>query len=305
MIGNAEKLSDDTSLYTIKWNPENYRNGVHRIKVVVQDILENQDVTFHEFAVDKSIKSFGYISTWLLQSDQIVFVRNVYYACTLLAISIFMFFRFTRCHHTVVNRISWGFVRSIILAYFKRFALLCSVDVIYWYFIISTLYVAIGPWFYGEILDNQFGLCFAWGIFVNRTFLKEDVQYMFGIFHLLWFQLPLVFDLSYQIEASYSNIHNQNPDQNNIRSGIFRRILSHSWKHISFICLVVNTMLILIENYHSYSIVSVAFGPLKTWNLIIAFYLKRKCFYLRANDFNLDYNDPDLVTENRVKKSIE
>jgi hypothetical protein len=71
------------------------------------------------------------------------------------------------------------------LKYFRRFALLCSINSVFWYFILSTLYLPIGPWFLGEIVENYLGICFAWGIFVNGQLLKVDFQFMFAIFHVI------------------------------------------------------------------------------------------------------------------------
>lgn len=66
----------------------------------------------------------------------------------------------------------------------RRFALLCSINQVFWYLFLSILYLPFGPWFIGEILKDYYGVCFAWGIFVNKQFLKVDFQYAFGLIHV-------------------------------------------------------------------------------------------------------------------------
>jgi hypothetical protein len=41
-----------------------------------------------------------------------------------------------------------------------------------------------GPWFVGEILEDHYGICFAWGIYVKNIMLNVDFQYVAGFFHV-------------------------------------------------------------------------------------------------------------------------
>ena len=106
------------------------------------------------------------------------------YSALAMVLFVLVFFRFNRSRFTV-GFVSCGLIRSLILRYLRRFALLSSIDYVFYTLVITTIYVAIGPWFLGEILENQLGVCFSWGIYLlNGTLLSVDFQYLAGYLHV-------------------------------------------------------------------------------------------------------------------------
>jgi len=175
-------------------------------------------------------------------------------------------------------------VRALLLRHCRRLALLCSINPVFYYFIFTTLYTAAGPWFLGQILDDHYGLCFIWGIYVNGSLLREDIQYMVATFHILLFQLPLILQLSYQIEQRFLNL---NAPTKAAATGWTRLCLGLVWKNVSLLVVCAFCSITLIEYYQSYSLMAVLVCPFKTWNLCAAVYLWQRCWRLEESDFDL------------------
>lgn len=45
-------------------------------------------------------------------------------------------------------------------------------------------YAFLGPWTVGEIIEDQIGVVFAWGIFVNGAYLPGSFTYAYGAFQV-------------------------------------------------------------------------------------------------------------------------
>ena len=46
---------------------------------------------------------------------------------------------------------------------------------------IATLYISLGPWALGYILDDNLGLLFPWGLFIHGHILPADVTHLYGV----------------------------------------------------------------------------------------------------------------------------
>jgi hypothetical protein len=282
----------------LEWKAKDYEFGVHVLKVIVEDSDGKLATHSIEFSLDNSVKSFKFLPSLILMNDHIYFTRLFFYSITISIISIMLFFRFNR-KRFVVSFIPCNLIRTVILGYFRRFALLSSIDYIFWMLIFSTVYVAVGPWFVGEILENSLGLCFVWGIYVNGAFLNVDFQYIFGSFHMLFFQLLLIFHLSFQIETRFLtiNFHQESETSSNLSPQnsfklYIKKFLPSLWANFSFLFLVSFCLLQMYDFYLSYSFYAIIFCPLKTWMLIVSIYLRNKCANLNANDFEKFLHDP-------------
>ncbi len=300
-IGQA-KQHEDSPLFVLEWRARDFEKGVHVLKVIVEDSEGNMATNLIEFSLDNSIKTFKILPSLILMNDHIYFTRLAFYSVTISLISIMFFFRFNR-KRFVVSFIPCNLVRTIVLGYFRRFALLTSIDYIFWMLVFSTAYVAVGPWFLGEILEDNLGVCFIWGIYVNGAFLNVDFQYIFGFFHMLFFQLPLIFHLSFQIETRFLTINFQPSEIESsnlsVKASLFnsfklciKSLFSSIWANFSFAIMVSFCFVQMYDFYLSYSTYALILCPLKTWMLIASIYLRNKCANLNANDFEKFLHDP-------------
>ena len=124
---------------------------------------------------------------------------------------------------------------------------------------------------------------------------------------MMFFQLLLILSLSYQIETRFihmtfsdesKNVNTGTSSMQNIQKSIGASIklvsyliVINLWKDLSFLLLVLNTLLQIYDFYLSYSLLAVIFNPFKTWLLVLAFILRYKCTHLNLNDFEKFVNE--------------
>lgn len=58
--------------------------------------------------------------------------------------------------------------------------ILATVDRIFWPLVLYPVYLTFGPWSIGHIIEDYVGVIFAWGIFINGTFLPGSFTYAYG-----------------------------------------------------------------------------------------------------------------------------
>lgn len=84
--------------------------------------------------------------------------------------------------------------------YFAYLVIWKKVEHMFWYcmlycinviklFMVCIQYIFIytfltGPWFVGEVIENHIGVVFAWGTFVNRSYLPGSLTYAYGFFQV-------------------------------------------------------------------------------------------------------------------------
>ena len=115
----------------------------------------------------------------------------------------------------------------------------------------------------------------------DGNLLTVDFQYVFGIFHLIFFQTLLIFDLSYKIEISYQNYFTESK-LNSFKLS-FSCLLQFLWRDSLFFLFTFLAFFQIYDIYASYSLVSILICPLKTWNLLFIVYLR----YFRLSNIKL------------------
>lgn len=98
---------------------------------------------------------------------------------------------------------------------------------------------------------------------------------------MIFFQFLIMLDLSSVIEARFVNLtfHENNPPKCKI-FGIF-------FQNITFLFIILFSLLNLYELFLSYSLISVIICPFKSWLLVYFIYLRIKCQNFSINDFKI------------------
>lgn len=50
----------------------------------------------------------------------------------------------------------------------------------FWALVLYPVFLAVGPWSIGYIVEDHIGAIFAWGIFVNGAYLPGSFTYAYG-----------------------------------------------------------------------------------------------------------------------------
>lgn len=72
-----------------------------------------------------------------------------------------------------------------------QFTVLAAINRLSIPILLYLLYVAVGPWMIGEVIDGHMGYVFSWGIFVNGGYVPVYLTYLYGFFQLMLSQFPL------------------------------------------------------------------------------------------------------------------
>lgn len=68
----------------------------------------------------------------------------------------------------------------------RKLWMLSAVDVTFWPLILYPVYLTFGPWSIGYLVEDHVGVVFAWGIFVNDTFLPGSFTYAYGFIQVIF-----------------------------------------------------------------------------------------------------------------------
>ncbi|OAF68377.1 RuvB-like helicase 1 [Intoshia linei] len=177
-IGNAQQNKENDKLYTLKWNPLKYSKGFHKIRA---SVFNNDDLLqFFEqdFSVDGTIKPFT-IFQQIMIKNHVIETFILYFLC--LIVSIFVSFLFYRC---VFSSEKDCVLFNATARYNRQFWLFCRSKKISYIVLIHMAYFCIGPWFYAELLDDHYGWCFMYCIYIDGKVLMTGVTYLFATIHI-------------------------------------------------------------------------------------------------------------------------
>lgn len=181
----------DGPLWVAPWDPQKIAPGTHTLMVQAMDPDGLwSDAHVMTFSVDGTMPSHDLAMRILLHGGiralRVVFILIVL-ACVL-----------PMCWIRAVQTSTWlgppdlSSDRLCCGCLKRRLHLLVSVDVLFWPLVSIPLYLAIGPWFVGEMVEGHLGACFVWGILVYGTFLPGGLSYFYGTVFIVMCYVPVV-----------------------------------------------------------------------------------------------------------------
>lgn len=66
----------------------------------------------------------------------------------------------------------------------RKIYIISCLDKYFYCFVLIPLYAVVGPWFVGNILDDHWGIYFAWGAFIDGRFIPMGLTYLFGVINV-------------------------------------------------------------------------------------------------------------------------
>jgi hypothetical protein len=170
-------------LYVVSWEPATFGNGVHTITVTAKDIADHNTKVVQPFSLDGSrLPMTSIMSTFILLTDFCILGR-ILFVITLSIVVVPL----------LVARFAPSWIQSgskDTLA--NRYVLMASHSKLFYPHLMYAVYMALGPWFVGEILTNQWGIVFAYGVYVAGHFLPECLTFIYAFFQLLFVNLALL-----------------------------------------------------------------------------------------------------------------
>ncbi|XP_031785546.1 transmembrane protein 62 isoform X1 [Nasonia vitripennis] len=252
-------------LYVAEWNSSEYKTGIHHIQLQVVDSDGREKIVTQPFSLDGSRLTFGILPRIILMSEvsrifQIMFATLF----VMLVLPLCGLRIYHNTYHLIHGRsISQPRIRIKLFRWWLRSHwILSTVDRLFFPLVLYAIYLLVGPWTIGEIIDNHTGVIFAWGTFVGSSFLPGSFTYAYGFFQLLSFHLPLTLIVAHRVSRRLQLI--EKPPRK------FRNVLSKVWEHVPFILLVSMQISMIYFFWLAYGTVATVLCPLRTWSLLLA-----------------------------------
>ncbi|XP_066464441.1 transmembrane protein 62-like [Eleutherodactylus coqui] len=265
----GEAVHSSGPLYVLEWMAENYKTGLHEIKVKAEDAAEGSQSRSHLFSLeDDAAVSFSIFPSLILLMDHYVVSQVLFILAVLSQLILLIFYRFKR---RTILRGPPGYFR---LASFSMHVLSKN-NTFFYTILLLNLYTAVGPWFIGEIIDGHVGACFAFGVVVGGHFLEGSLTYMVGITQMLFFNIPMTVYLCWCLLLR-------------CRGFCFFSHLKHSRK---IVCIPIHFFMFLLLAWQIFSIfflmltygtLATFLSPMKLWLVVATLLLGRRVWVFNS-----------------------
>lgn len=250
-------------LYAVEWLPRLYRDGLHTLRVMAADADGRERVVEQPFSLDGSQTGFRFWPRVFLMSN-ISAVFQFLFGCSvclcILVLCVFKCLHYTVAKSKRVNICRGGIFRvPLVRAWVRKLWLLSSVDQIFWPLVVYMLYLPVGPLMIGELLDDQYGVIFSWGIFVYNSFLPGSLTFAYGFGLVIGYILPLILGLSHCIDCRLRFLFLQRRTS----------LLQHVFKNLPMLMLLSGQAFLSYLMFLAYGWLSVLFGPIRSWAVVL------------------------------------
>ncbi|XP_076619314.1 transmembrane protein 62 isoform X2 [Colletes latitarsis] len=252
-------------LYTSIWNTTKYRDGIHTIRVRVVDIDGREKILFQPFALDGSRLSFRILPRIILMSSASSIFQFLFGTVLAFLVVPLCLLRFLHilCERKQMHRPR--FRTKFFHSWFRKLWVLSTVDRLFFPVVLYALYLTVGPWAIGEVIDDHTGIIFAWGTFVGNSYLPGAFTYAYGCFQLFSFHLPLMLILAHRVDKRLQTI--SKPDNKSLSK------VCLLWQHTPIILLTLMQANMAYFFWLAYGTLATVLCPLRTWSIFLAMML--------------------------------
>ncbi|XP_047530793.1 transmembrane protein 62-like [Vanessa atalanta] len=238
----------DGPLYVCRWLPHLFATGLHKLYVEAIDEMGKNNTLEHPFSLDGTVMPFGITSRLMLMLDAGAVFQTVFGTLLIINVLPLVILRLQKRPPKYMRRYGQQILRSLWL--------LSKIDRIFYPIVLYAIYLPLGPWVIGELIDGYIGTIFAWGILIKGTYLPEPFTYTYGSVQLLFVQLPLILVLAHCLDTRLFAQH--------LRG--YKRLI----KNMPFIFLLSIQLLLAYFFWLEYGTISFLFGPLRTWSVVLS-----------------------------------
>jgi len=250
-------------LYTMPWDGARHISGRHSLTVNVLDSNQRTKTIMQEFTLNpkqaEQVNSFW--PNFILRSSFASLFHTLYILSLLLNLVVAAVFKV--CHYAAqsgrllpphlsrVRRLS----RCCLV---RKLLLVCSYNKLFIPLLCFVLYMAIGPWVVGRIIEGRLGAVFAWGAVVAGTIVPTQDTFIYFFFHFALIHPFMVLFIGELLDWRNHSLTS---------SGRPGRIVCCS----SSGCLVfvlAGSIFLSITFWLQFGVLGIFLGPLKTWSYL-------------------------------------
>ncbi|XP_035671982.1 transmembrane protein 62-like isoform X4 [Branchiostoma floridae] len=272
-------------LFTCPWNPADYGTGLHTIAVDVSDRKGRTRHQEHPFSVDGSRANISFVQTVILQTDWLVLMKLVFvlvFTAGVLSLPVLRY-----CSPALppggssldsVGGAGCGaYPRQFVQKWLSRLSLLTKVDQLYYPLFCFGVYIPIGPWFYGELIQGCHGALFMHGTYIAGAYVPGLWSHAYATLQIALFHVPLTVYLAMLLDNHLCHLsHKNNQASNNHakpRYRLYRQLIGllrlHGFGVFFLIWQLYSSYWVLV----AYGTMSFLICPLRTWSLLLAAWL--------------------------------
>jgi len=277
-IGNEEWRScifsgKDSPLYTLPWQPELYSSGLHSLQVRARDQSGSENQVEIQFSLDGSQPLATIARRIILLLDFTTTLRVLFGLAVAWCVVPLFIFRYAQFR--IINRrmVMHRIKPKILRSFFRKLWMVANINGLFYPFSFYSAYLLFGPWFVGEILQDQIGVVFSWGTLLNNNFLPGSMSYFYGFLHVLTFNVPLLFILGNTADHSYRSLSKKRLGADSALGKCFKYLPVGAFSAFHLVGLIPFAM--------SYGTMAFLLCPMRTWAVALAIYLCYKASHLR------------------------
>lgn len=252
----------DGPLYVAPWNPNLYPEGLHDIEVLVKDLDGRSKTIKHSFALDGTRLTFNAMPKFLLTISANILFRVMFIASVLFSVIPLIFLRYLHKMVEVGKVPKPRLNQSCFKIWLRKLWVLSTIDRMFWPMVIYPIYLCIGPWSIGYVIEEHIGVIFAWGIYVRGTFLPGSFTYAYGFIQIIMFQIPLTFILANGVDQRFQN--------QVLKPKKKKSKLAAMTLHTPFVLLILFQLEMAYLFWLAYGTLAFILGPLRTWSVFLA-----------------------------------
>ena len=258
---------DGGPLYVLPWDAGKFKKGAHRITVKVVD--ENK--TVKEFQQDFTLNSeeadkfSNVMSNFVLRSSFSKLFHWLY------GLTLFFNLAIPSAMAVTIYLSQSGKLSSTSRRHIQKFSNCCLVrklmlvtghNVICVSLIIFVIYMAVGPWVVGSLVEGRTGAVFAWGVVVDSTLVHSQVPFAYYFVHFGLIHPVVVLAIGHLLDFKYGQMMDVGGGAG--ECGIMRHVAIS----VSLLLMMAFSVFLSLSFWHQFGSLGFLLGPLKTWSYV-------------------------------------
>ncbi|XP_046445008.1 transmembrane protein 62-like isoform X2 [Daphnia pulex] len=267
-------------LYTAPWQPELYAEGRHTLEVRAKDSSGSEETTEIEFALDKTISPhFSWRAEIALMWDLTTISRWLFWVSIFFSTVPFGIMHLLQRRITLGERSPERVKCACLKLLLRKFWVFSGIKKLFYPILAYSIYLCVGPWLAGYLIDDRIGVVFAWGTFFDDgLFLKGTTTYLYCGIHIILFNGPLICILAHTADVRFEETIKRN-------RAYSRTFFTKFMLHVPIWSLLAFHLATCLLFMHSYGWYTLLLNPARFWSLFLAFYLWWKAKTLNSLDF--------------------
>jgi len=264
-------------LYTAAW-PQSLilSHGLHNLKVTVVDVKERSQTIRQTFTFDEeAVESFDWSFANIVLRSSFASIFHAMFVLTLLGnLLTMLLLRLKRCNCLLniscsINATgclkcfegrvatSIGYTHACCLV--KRLLIVCHQDRLFWSILGFLMYMSVGPWVIGGLVEGRNGAIFAWGVVMfEGGQIPSQTTFVWYFIHFGLVHPVMVLIIGQVAEWRLSKVTVLPPPS------LLSNILA-----LIFLCIAFSASIFFsLSFWMHFGVLGFFFGPLKTWSYV-------------------------------------